>query len=317
MMSLLRVRLFGAFEASVNKQPLHRLNGKARELFCYLLLDRGQSHSRERLAAALWDGVSALRSKKYLRQALWRLHAALSFPPKSSLKGLLRIASECVCLESSGLWLDVAVFEQAFAAASRGGELTEPVFERLPQAVRLYRGDLLQGYSQAWCLNERERLQSMYLTMLGQLMGRCEAHREYEAGLGYGNAVLRCDPADERAHQRMMRLRYLAGDRTGALRQYARCVKALKDELGVAPTVETSQLYHHIRAGSLASVSIASATSPARPAAPLARPDALVNLIERLRTMLSEAENELRNRERATARTSSRKLRFFSKAANA
>ncbi|MGH9768785.1 MAG: bacterial transcriptional activator domain-containing protein, partial [Blastocatellia bacterium] len=41
------------------------------------------------------------------------------------------------------------------------------------------------------------------------------------------------DPACERTHQQMMRLKHLAGDRTGAMRQYDRCVKALCQELGV------------------------------------------------------------------------------------
>ena len=40
--------------------------------------------------------------------------------------------------------------------------------------------------------------------------------------LAYGARILHCDRARERTHRRLMRLHFLAGDRTAALRQYPR-----------------------------------------------------------------------------------------------
>ena len=45
-----------------------------------------------------------------------------------------------------------------------------------------------------------------------------------------------------------MHLQYMAGDRTGALRQYERCVAALNEELGVKPERRTRAVYDYIRA---------------------------------------------------------------------
>jgi DNA-binding SARP family transcriptional activator len=91
----------------------------------------------------------------------------------------------------------------------------------------------------------------MYLGMLDKLMGYCEAHQDYEAGLVYGTRILRYDRARERTHRWLMRLHYLAGDRTEALRQYERCVAALDEELGVKPAERTIALYEQIRADRL------------------------------------------------------------------
>src|SRR5436190_19488575 len=44
-----------------------------------------------------------------------------------------------------------------------------------------------------------------------------------------------------------MRLYYLAGDRTGALRQYEHCVTALNEELGVKPSRLTARLYEQMK----------------------------------------------------------------------
>src|SRR6185436_19132795 len=93
--------------------------------------------------------------------------------------------------------------------------------------------------------------QNKYLIMLDKLLRYAGQHREYEAGQSYGEMILRHDPAQERAHRQLMSLYYAAGDRTAALRQYDRCVTALKQELGVPPETRTTSLYERIRAGQM------------------------------------------------------------------
>jgi DNA-binding SARP family transcriptional activator len=44
-----------------------------------------------------------------------------------------------------------------------------------------------------------------------------------------------------------MRLRYLAGDRTGAIRQFERCREALREEFGIAPGERTRLLYEQLK----------------------------------------------------------------------
>ena len=133
----------------------------------------------------------------------------------------------------------MAEFEQAFnlTRGTPGRQLDAQNVQILQNAVELYRGDLLEGWYQDWCLFERERLQNMYLTMLDKLIDYSEANELYEAGLAYGAHILRHDRARERTHRRLMRLHYLARDRTEALRQYERCVSSLDKELGVEPDV--------------------------------------------------------------------------------
>ena len=47
--------------------------------------------------------------------------------------------------------------------------------------------------------------------------------------------ALLTDPARERTHRRLMRLKYLAGYRAEALRQYDRCAAILQEEFGCFP----------------------------------------------------------------------------------
>jgi DNA-binding SARP family transcriptional activator len=283
-MLTLSIHLFGKFSVDYEDQPLTGLDAcKVQELFSYLLVRRNRPHPREALAAMLWGDVATDKSKKYLRQSLWRLQTALDADGMSA--GILTAEHDWVQLNlRPGLWLDIEVFEYAFAAVKDqpGRELDAQTVAALREAVRLYRGDLLEGWYQDWCLFERERLQNIYLAMLYKLLSYCEAHEECEAGQFYGSLLLYHDRASERTHRHLMYLYYMAGDRTAALRQYERCVAALDEELGVRPDRRTVRLYEQIRADG-----VVSGNSPATEHTPTAAPplDSLPDVLSRLQRL--------------------------------
>lgn len=253
-MNVLQIDLFGTFDVRSNGQHVAGLETrKAQELLTFLLLQRNRAYTREFLAEMLWDQRAPAQSRKYLRQTLWHVQNALAgHGPEDA--PLLLVEGESVCINHScRLRLDVAEFEAAYGQAQgiAGGELDEARAQRLRDAVQLYRGDLMQGCYEDWCIFERERLQNMYLAMLDKLIDCCQAHGQYEHGLDYGAAILRYDRARERTHRRMMRLYYLAGDRTSALRQYAQLARALREELDVQPSHSSVALRDQIRADSI------------------------------------------------------------------
>jgi DNA-binding SARP family transcriptional activator len=250
--SLLRVHLFGKFRIECEEVPLTGLDARrVQELFGYLLLHRERPHSREMLAALLWGEQATAQSKKYLRQALWQLQTALDAVLTTAVSPVLLVDAEWIQINPAAqIWLDVACLEDAFSTVQgvRGQDLTPHQLEKLEPLVTLYEGDLLEGWYHDWCFLQRERLQNLYLALLDKLMGYCEAHHHFEQGLLYGAFILQFDRARERTHRRLMRLQYLNGCRTDALRQYERCRRALAAELGVEPARSTRQLYEQIKA---------------------------------------------------------------------
>lgn len=251
-MASLNVQLFGRLSIHRNNEEVVGFGaGKAQELFAYLLVHRDHTYPRETLASLLWDDCSTAQSKQYLRKAIWQLLAALEVRAEATSNRVLLVEPNWVAYDpEADLWLDVAEFEHAIAPVRgiQGRDLTPEAVQSLKKALQLYVGDLLEGWQQDWCLYERERLQNSYLGMLDKLMGYCETHREYEAGLEYGARILGFDRSRERTHRRLMRLHCLVGDRIAALRQFEFCVAALDEELGVSPDRRTQALYHEIRA---------------------------------------------------------------------
>ncbi len=252
MLNTLQLFLFGRFRACCDDQELKGFEGrKAQELLCYLIFHRARPQAREYLASLLWNGESDARARGYLRKALWQLQAALAntFEPVVE-DHMLEADAECIKLApTEHCWLDIDIFEQSYNSVRSiaGKDLDAEQAHSIEDAERLYQGEVLEGWDQDWCICERERFHYMYLSIMDKLLDYCEACQAYERGIDYGMRILNFDHLHERTYQKLMRLHYLAGDRTSALQEYAHCAEALIDELGVSPGQQTRLLYQQIQ----------------------------------------------------------------------
>ncbi len=296
-MSVLRISLFGKFQVQCDQRTATALGvRKAQHMFCYLLLHPDRPHLRETLADLLWGGNSTTQSKGYLRKALWQLQATLDSRVGPLGYRVLLVEPDWVQLNpEADLWLDVAVFGQAFSSIEgvAGKELDGGCVQTLQNAVSLYQGDLLEGWYQDWCLYERERLKHMHLIMLDKLMGYYEAQHDWESSLAYGTIILRHDRARERTHRWLMRLHHLARDRTAALRQYERCVAALDEELGVRPSQRTQALYQQIRADQLDEPTLAPTEAHAAPKTAASLLPTVLDRLKRLQAVLNDVQHQV------------------------
>lgn len=294
-MSPIDVYLFGRFAIHCAGQAPIELEGqKARELFCYLVLHPHRPHLREKLSTLLWPDSDSSQTKQYLRSTLWQLQAALE-EARDSGEQLIALDGDWVRLNPAApCWSDAGQLETAYTqvADRLGRDLDPEQATLLRQAVALYRGDLLEDWYQDWCVLKRERFQNLVLALLDKLMGYCEANGEYEQGAIYGSRILSLEIASERTYRRLMRLHYLAGDRTSALRQYQRCVTVLQTEFGVKPARSTVELYEAIFNDRPLSPwpSSPHAENGSVPAAPL---NVLVERLNQVRSTLIQAQQQL------------------------
>lgn len=250
-MDTLRIHLFGKF--SIQRESTH-LSGidaqKVEELLCFLLTYRDHPHRRETLATMLWGDYSTKQSRKNLRQGFWMLHSALRTVAETDEPPLLLTDDDWVQVNpDADYWLDTSVFEQVYQRMHSVSvyNLEEPQARELHTAVNLHNNGFLPSYYMDWTMLERQRYQMMCIRLLSKLMSFCELRGRYEAGLEYGNHALHLEPASEFVHAQLMRLLFLLGDRTGALRQYDQCKSALRQELDMEPCRQTQTLAEQIR----------------------------------------------------------------------
>ena len=217
-------------------------------LFYYLVLNRKTIHTREQIATVFWGDNSPPLARKNLRNALWRLSQSFR-SAGASLDDLINIQGNTIFFEEEKEYgLDINQFETAlrFVSDKVNQELSHEQVALLETAVDLYRGDLLEGIYEDWCLYERERLRLAFINILLKLMNHHGNKGSYERGLEYGQRILMLEPARERVHRQMMIIHWLAGDRESALLQYRSCCEVLQAELGLNPMQETRHLYETI-----------------------------------------------------------------------
>ncbi|HUW10315.1 MAG TPA: BTAD domain-containing putative transcriptional regulator, partial [Anaerolineae bacterium] len=135
------------------------------------------------------------------------------------------------------LWLDVDEFRSLASLDN---------IASLQSAVELYRGDFLDGFYDDWVVNERYRLEALYLEALARLTAGHEGDGNHEKALAAALQLLDHDPLREDAHRAAMRAYCRLGRRSAALGQYDHCREVTLEELGVEPMAETTELYRAI-----------------------------------------------------------------------
>jgi DNA-binding SARP family transcriptional activator len=245
-----RVQLLGKFSVSLNGADLFaRAPQKTRELFAFLALHGGREHPREALASRLWPGLDEPRARKNLRQTIWHLRRGLKPLGPTRARRVLRAEPGWLRLEpGEDLVIDVSELRSALVRHPHASPI-EASEEALRHAVDLYRGELLEGWHHEWCADAREFCRDAFLALLDRLVETREAAGDLEAAIQYAMRALESDRAREQTHRALMRLFVANGDRTGALRQYDRCVAAVREELQARPEEETVALMREIRSG--------------------------------------------------------------------
>ena len=230
----LDIRLFGhASVTFAGAQLKFAKRSTTLAMLACVLLKRGRPISRESLAYLLFPEIDEAAALAELRRYLYLANKAL--PASDGDPWLLLDAETVRWNERAEAFVDVAEFERLGANV-----------ETQERAIELYAGDLLEDVYDDWILAERERLRSRYLALLNDSIERRRANREFSAAIAYANRVLAADPWREDTLRTLVAIRYESGDTAGALAEYDRFAKRLRDELAIAPMPETVALRQSI-----------------------------------------------------------------------
>jgi DNA-binding SARP family transcriptional activator len=263
--SKLRVYLLGPPRVEWAGRALGIPRRQVRALL-YCLAARPQPVPREHLCFLFWPDSPESTSRRNLSHLLTHLRGVLPSP-----ETLLTLGDH-VGLDLHRAWSDVVAFDRLCttlelhpSAATRSdaprpgpGEWlrTPRRLEALRQAVDLYRGPFLAGFSlptnpefEAWITREQRARENLYLKALADLIEEHAARDECDAAIACAQRYLMTDDLAEDVHRRLISLYTAAGDRSAALRQFERCTAALERELGVSPLPATRAVYQAILEG--------------------------------------------------------------------
>ncbi len=218
------IRLFG--HPVLQSEGLTRvsMSEKALSVLAYLILSRNRGPLRRKaLAFELWPDLTEAEACATLRRMLHQLTSQI---PASNFRTDATWVSWSA--EPTRTFVDVIAFEH----------LSEDPSTR-DAAIELYRGDLLQTLDAEWVPFERERMRSLQYRNLREAALSRKHRGDWDGALDLVQRISTLDPWREDVLREKMMLRYLRGDRAGALREYVVFENRLREELGVQPMPET------------------------------------------------------------------------------
>jgi predicted ATPase/DNA-binding SARP family transcriptional activator/Tfp pilus assembly protein PilF len=245
-----RIQILGQVRAERADRVVERFRTrKTGALLAYLALNLPRTHTREALIEMLWPEGTLRAGRKSLGVALSSLRRDLE-PPGTPPGSVLIADHTRVRLHSGAVRTDVAEFEADLRRAQNAAPRER--VSLLQQATRRYRGELLPGYDDEWVLRERERLAERYLLALRELAGALEAAGDLAAALDAARRAVLLDPLREEAHLDVMRLLAATGQSSALQAQWREMERALREELGEAPSPETRDRFKELRAAASA-----------------------------------------------------------------
>jgi len=252
----------GTPEIIVAGTPLNLNHIKAQALLYYLAAT-GQAFTRDHLATLLWSEAGSSEALHSLRSSLYHLRQGLR---SVGVEGVLVSEGERLSLEKGIFECDLTQFRDLVALSDENS---------LAQAVSLYRGPLLQGFSMAdapafdeWLQGEEARLSQACFDAFSRLVDWVQQRQDWSTAIGYLQQLAQIDTLNESVQQRLIRA-YLQQEEVGlALRQYHHFETQLRQELHLEPSPETRELLYdalrHQR-DSLATGAKSSITNPRQP----------------------------------------------------
>ena len=268
-MNELTLSLLGSFQADLNGRPIESFRtSKVQALLICISTEPGP-HSRELLMTRLWPGMPENSARHNLRQTLYHLRAIV---PDSSIQNegndrqmvpIFLANRQAIELNpEAAVTTDVHQFDQLIGGAMTHNHLDLLICgecgERLEKAVALYKGDFLADFYlddssefEEWAEIHRETYRRKALDALEALTTISWRRKAYAQAQSFAQQQLAIDNLREGAYRQLMESLALGGQREEALQVYENARRVLFEDLGMAPTKRTTDIYEKIVAGDL------------------------------------------------------------------
>jgi len=244
----LRIQTLGGFRVWLGDREIEEKDwqrGKAKELFQLLIIRRHQLLPKEAIIDTLWSDLDEKSAGRDFKVALNALNTALE-PHRQARTTpffIQRHESSYGLNLASGFELDAVEFE---ALVKQGLEEKNPekASQILEAGLTLYKGDYLPDRRyQDWCLEERERLQVLFLRGAERLAVLFVHKEEHDKTIHWCEKIVSKDACWEEAYRLLMYCHFRKNNRNQAMKWYQRCKDVLAKELGVSPLPQLVSMY--------------------------------------------------------------------------
>ena len=238
---LMNVSLFGSLEVVVGGRYIKEadVRRKSRTLLIMLAVNLGRDVSRDTLLEQLWPGLTRARALNNFYSAWSNIVAAIGEGPYLERTGdFCRVNARYVLT-------DVDEFErlsrQLLLAPDPSSADLLDLYARIES---LYRGELVPSEKGCAAIDaQRVRYSAMFVDSMVSASACALSAHDARLALWFARKAMEVSDKREDVYFALMRAQMAAGQRCSAVRTYFECQQFLRDELGLDPSSETTELY--------------------------------------------------------------------------
>ncbi|WP_019243484.1 BTAD domain-containing putative transcriptional regulator [Bacillus sp. AP8] len=245
----LRIETLGAFKVYLGKTEVTDWQrGKAKELFEFFVTHKKDYIQKQQIIDRLWPEQDEKTADRDFKVALNALNSVLEPTRKARMEPFFikRTGNSYGLNVQSGYFLDTKEFEEWTLAG-----IDEKDFQRskdyLERGLRIYKGNYLPDRRfEDWCMNERERLQVIFLRGAERMAQVSIAIKDLNTAIYWCEQIIHQEPTWEEAYRLLMYCYYYKNNRPQSIKWYQKCYLILQQELGVEPLETTKNMYRMI-----------------------------------------------------------------------
>lgn len=237
---MLELHFMGTPRVMINGEEVTaNLSRKAIGILAYLVQNRDQPVSRERLAFLFWNESSRDRGKYNFRHTLWAINKLLK--NKGMDPAFIRRGDNdsCTFVTDDNWTADVVELEEGIRRGADCGALFKGEFLR---DLRIRDNPEIDE----WIAHQRERIQKVYFEKVSQLARIHTENQHFSSAEACVEKLLSLNPLQEELHLQLMKIHLMDGNRVKATQQYEKCREVLRRELNLSPMEEINALYRQI-----------------------------------------------------------------------
>lgn len=240
----LKMQIFGSLEFFAGNTPVKESQWKRKKrklILCYLLMNKGMPLGKDKIIDLFFQESSIENSDNLFHQSISNVRTALkSANSPESKKDINNEEAEKQFIVYEGKMLKLAQGISFYSDAGEFDRLLEKasIADTNPEkiscmisAVKLYKGEALEGFYEPWCENIRAEYRNKYLKTLEELIKLLDEGNRYNEIENYSEKIIQTDSLNELAHTLLIKSLVKTGKSKLAKEKYASMKDLYKSEL--------------------------------------------------------------------------------------
>ena len=249
--SIIEISMLGDFKITIGDKSITSTMNRSKKMWLmlqYLIVFKDKEITQQELIEVLWSGEEvekpnyALKTLSYrLRETLQRLQVPYARELIIQSGGSYHWNKGYICQ------IDYNEFERICKEAEREEIIEEERLNLYKKALKLYKGDFLQGTaSEQWLFSIQTYYHSLYIKVLHGTLQLLQEQEKYEEIHAICRSVLQKEQFDEEIHYYFIDMLIKIDRPQEAIKHYKHIKAMLYEEFGTEPCEKLTELYNEI-----------------------------------------------------------------------